>query len=272
MSDWLREAAEVLKCAGFESARKEAELLGAHVLGVSWGDLWTRLKEPIHADSLDALLERRRSGEPLAYITGSVVFAGVELACGPGALVPRPETETLVDTALELIADSQAPVVVDIGTGTGAIAIAIAMRHPEATVWATDDFVDAIRYAEVNARRHAPSVRVVRGDLYSALPDELRGSCDLIVSNPPYVPEGAEVAPDVRREPSQAVFAGPVGDEVLRRLARGANEWASPDGCVAFEIGDEGQAEAVADELRGFTAVEIRRDHSDRPRVVWSKR
>src|SRR5262249_14566314 len=116
LSDWIKRAATRVP-------RHEAERLAAHALGVGWSALWGRLDEPVDSDRLDALCERRANGEPLAYITGSVVFYGLEIACGPGVLVPRPETETLVDVALELIDGVREPSVFDVGTGTGAIAI-----------------------------------------------------------------------------------------------------------------------------------------------------
>ncbi len=271
LADWIRNAEALLDGARCASPRHEAERLAAHGLGVTWGELWTRLRDPVDREVLDVLLERRRSGEPLAYILGSVVFCGVELECGPGVLVPRPETETLVDVALELIASQRAPVVVDIGTGTGAIAIAIASARPDAFVWATELSEPARRYAERNIVRSGLNVALVSGDLFDALPANLRGRCDLVVSNPPYVPAGADVPPDVLAEPRGAVFAGPRGDEVLRRLARGAHQWVGPCGAFAFEIGADEQAEAVADELRGFGPVGVRTDHIDRPRVVWAR-
>jgi release factor glutamine methyltransferase len=275
LSDWLRIAEAALTRAGYQSARHDAERLAAVGLGIEWGELWARLHECIDlpmGSELDALVARRRLGEPLAYITGSVVFYGIELECGPGVLVPRPETETLVDVALELIADRKAPVVVDVGTGTGAIAIAIARQHPDAIVWATEMYSDALRYAERNVMRLGSPVKVVQGDLLRALPGGLHRRLDLIVSNPPYVSFGAAVGLDVRAEPRKAVFAGPVGDEVLRRLAAEASEWAAPYGAIALEIGTPEQAGSVRSELRDFGPVHVRRDHTDRPRVVWARR
>lgn len=272
LAAWLHAAEEVLHEAGCASSRYDAERLAAHGLGVTWGELWARMRDPIEPEQLDGLLDRRRSGEPLSYILGSAVFCGIELECGPGVLVPRPETETLVDVALELITGREAPVVVDIGTGTGAAAIAIARSRPDADVWATEASHHALPFAQSNVSRTEQHVKVVQGDLYDALPSSLRGRCDLVVSNPPYVPAGADVPPDVLAEPHVAVFAGPSGDEVLRRLARDAHEWVAPGGAVAFEIGSAEQIDAVAHELDGFGPPDVRSDHTGRPRVVWARR
>lgn len=271
LTEWLHAAEDVLHEAGCASPRHDAERLAARGLDVTWSELWARLREPIDPAPLDAVLDRRRLGEPLAYILGSSVFYGIELECGPGVLVPRPETETLVDVALELISDRDAPTVVDIGTGTGAVAIAIARSRPDARVWATEKYRDALRFAQINVRRTRARVNVVRGDLYDALPASLRGRCDLVASNPPYVPDGADVPSDVLAEPREAVFAGR-GDDVLRRLARDAHNWVAPGGAVACEIGSAEQIGAVAHELDGFGPPDVRSDHTGRSRVVWARR
>ncbi|HYZ92480.1 MAG TPA: HemK/PrmC family methyltransferase [Actinomycetota bacterium] len=270
LSGWLHDAEEVLRTAGCPSPRFDAERLAAHGLGLAWGDLWTRLRDELDPARLDGLLDRRRSGEPFGYIVGSVVFCGIEIECGPGVLVPRPETETLVDVALELIAERESPVVVDIGTGTGAVAIAIARARPDAEVWAADLSQDAVRYAERNVRGTNTRVRVVQGDLYDALPTELERRCDLVVSNPPYVPLGAEVGFDVGAEPHEAVYAGPVGDEMLKRLADGAARWVSRGGHIAYEIGSPSQGRYDLPE--DFGPWTTRFDHTGRPRVVWARR
>jgi release factor glutamine methyltransferase len=199
----------------------------------------------------------------MAYIVGSVVFWGREIACGPGALVPRPETETLVDVALELIADTNEPVVYDAGTGTGCIAVAVAGARPDAEVWASDVSADALAWAKRNASAHAVDIRLVHGDLIESMP---RRGIDLVVSNPPYVAEGAELPPDVLREPHEALFAGPRGDEVLRRLALGA----PADAAIAVEVGTPEQAQLMVSLLSPRGSTGVRRDHTDRPRVVWA--
>jgi release factor glutamine methyltransferase len=269
LSGWLRLAEESLRESRCPSPRFDAERLAAHALGVHWGEIWTRMREPIERNRLDDVLSRRVSGEPLAYIVGSALFCGIELECGPGVLVPRVETETLVDVALELIAEYEEPIVVDIGTGTGAVAIAIAKARPDAQVWATDKYWNALRFAERNDLRLHTGLNIAQGDLFDALPRTVRGRCGLVVSNPPYVAAGADVAYDVRSEPNEAVFAGPVGDEVIRRLAGAAADWVAPDGAMALEIGSGDQAGI---RWHGFGVPQVRFDNTRRPRVVWARR
>ena len=270
VAGWLSAAEALLRDAGCESPRHDAERLAAHGLRVTWSQLWSRMRDSIDPAPLDVLLERRRAGEPLGYILGSVVFYGIELECGPGVLVPRPETETLVDVALELIDGCEAPIVVDIGTGTGAVAIAIARSRPDARVWATEKYRNALHYAERNVLRTQSRVEILQGDLYDALPRSLEGRCDLVVSNPPYVPADAVVPADVLAEPREAVFAGPTGEEVLRRLADGAAAWVAPGGAIAYEIGSPDQGRyALTDD---FGLWNTRNDQTGRPRVVWARR
>jgi release factor glutamine methyltransferase len=276
LSSWLREAERNLSDAGIASPRHDAERLAARALDGPWGGIWTRLREPVDPElraELDSLLARRCSGEPLAYIDGSTVFCGIELDCGPGVLVPRPETETLVDVALELIAGRPGAILVDIGTGTGAIALAVAAARPDARVWATDASEDALRYAARNADRTGVAMSIVHGDLFDALPGSLHGHVDLVVSNPPYVPTATPLPPDVAAEPFIALRAGPRGDDVLRRIVSEAPAWLSPGGALALEVGTEVQAGEIADALRSaFPAVGIRDDHNGCPRVVWATR
>lgn len=264
---WVGGAAQRLGAAGVMTPRFDAERLAAHALGVSWSDLMVRLDQPLDLATLrtlDRVLERREAGEPLAYIEGVRGFYGLELRCGPGVLVPRPETETVVDVALELIGEVRAPVVVDIGTGTGAIALAIASTRPDAEIVATDISGEALAYARDNAKTLHLDVWFARGDLFEAVPDELRGGIDLVVSNPPYVRTGAELPPDVRAEPDIALIGGPDGADVLRRIVAGADGWLKPGGALVLEIGEQEQA-------RLLPGGEFRNDLTGRPRAVWNR-
>lgn len=270
----LRHARERLADGGTLAPRAEAERLVAHVFGTRWGELWTRLSDPLDQlsfDRLDRVLDRRLAGEPVAYIEGTAPFWGMEVACGRGVLVPRPETETLVEVALELIGAVDRPVVADVGTGTGAVALAIARERADAEVWATDLSDEALRWARRNASRWAPKVRLARGDLFAALPGRLRGRLDLVVSNPPYVPDGAELPLDVSSEPRVALRAGPVGDELLLRLCAGATPWLREGGALACEVGTPEQARTVEDAVRAFAETGVRHDLVGRPRVVWGR-
>jgi len=234
--------------------RHEAEALEAFVRGVSWSELWSRRDESFDEQLYDSLVARRVDGEPLAYIIGSTNFYGIDIACGRGVLVPRPETEILVDVALALIADVASPKVIDIGTGTGCIALAIAAHRPDATVFATESSDEALAWARRNLE--GSRVRLVRGDLFADCP-----RADLVVSNPPYVALDAELPPDVRREPAEALFGGRDGNAVLDRIVDGL----AGHGAVALEVGTPEQAAHVASRLPDATVHE---DLTGRPRVV----
>jgi release factor glutamine methyltransferase len=272
MGTWLRLATKKLADAGIATPRFDAERIAAHVLGVTWSELWSRtidrpLDRPLGADvqrTLNAAIARRAAGEPLAYIEGSRVFYGLELACGPGVLVPRPETETLVDVALELIDGITSPVVVDLGTGSGAIALAIASKRHDAEVIATDVSDEALVFARRNASTLGLDVWLASGDLFDAVPQEVKGRVDLLVSNPPYVPDGAGVPPDVNAEPPVAVFGGDIGNDILVRVVAGATEWLKEGGALAMEVGMLYQADVLP-------GAEVRNDHTDRPRVIWRR-
>jgi release factor glutamine methyltransferase len=265
LSEWIARAASRLHATRAASPRADAERLAAHALGVSWSELWTRMESEVDAQSLDAVLVRRLSGEPLAYIEGSVVFHGIEIACGPGVLAPRPETETLVDVALELIDGVESPIVCDIGTGSGAVAVAVAAGRPDARVIATDISKRAIVWAERNA--HGRGIELRHGDLFAAIPGGLRGRIDLVVSNPPYVPDGADLPDDVMAEPHEALFAGPSGTDVLRRLAAETPAWLAPNGALAAEVGTPEQAKWFCELVGGRIVA----DQTGRPRVVWMR-
>jgi release factor glutamine methyltransferase len=268
MRFWLNHACAVLGTAGIATPRFDAERIAAHVYGLSWSELQRGIidssLDQMRWQELNAALKRRASGEPLAYIEGSRVFHGLELECGPGVLVPRPETETAVDIALGLIDGVPAPIVADIGTGAGSIALAIASARPDAEVIATDISEEALAFARRNAKAHSLDVWFASGDLYDALPREVCGRLDLIVSNPPYVPDGAGVPADVKSEPSVAVFGGEIGNDLLERVVAGAGEWLRDGGALVMEIG----ALYQADVLPGAVVCN---DHTDRPRVIWRR-
>jgi release factor glutamine methyltransferase len=236
--------------------RHEAEQLAAFALGITRSEFWSRLDEPFDTTLFDEFVARRLAGEPLAYITGSTSFRGIEIACGPGVLVPRPETEILVDVALGMIREIEAPTVIDIGTGPGAIALAIVAERPDASLWATESSDVALAWAERNLR--GSSVRLVAGDLYAGCP-----RADLVVSNPPYIPTGAELPVDVMREPPEALFAGPDGNDVVDRIIDG-----HAGGLIALEIGTPEQAAHVTARLPDATVHE---DLTGRPRVVSAR-
>lgn len=226
-----------------------------------------RLRAVADSDAeLNALVERRLAGEPLQYLEGTAAFGPWDLHVDPRVLIPRPETELLWEIAAALV---DAPkVIVDLCTGSGALAIALAKSFPEARVLGTDLSADALDVAKENGDLHETSVEWCVGDLFAALPDDLRGRIDLLVSNPPYVAEHEyeSLPDDVRREPRMALVAGPTGLEVYERIAPEIGSWMSDRGRFALEIG-ETQGSAVLDLFDGFEP-EIRTDLTGRERFV----
>ena len=260
----LQRSASWLRDKGFESARLEAELLLAHLLGLDRVTLYTQADRPLDTGELERcreLLRRRAQGEPVAYLTGKREFYGLEFAVGPAVLVPRPETELLVDRAREL----RPARILDVGTGSGCIAVACAVRLPEAEVTATDLSAPALEIARENARRHgvAERVRFLEGDLFAPVAGE---RFDLVVSNPPYVADG-DAAAVARHEPGSALFAEPRGLDVIARLLAAAPEHLAPGGTLLLEIGED-QADEVRALATGFGAVSVRPDLAGRPRVL----
>jgi release factor glutamine methyltransferase len=224
-----------------------------------------RAIEPVAARVFMDFAARRRAREPVAYILGTKGFRSIELDVDPRVLIPRPETEHLVEAVLDLPRGSR---VCDVGTGSGAIALALKSERPDLDVVATDASAEALAVAEGNARRLGLDVSFHHGDLLAGVP----GPLDAIVSNPPYVEDGADLAPDiVRYEPALALRAGPAGLDVISRLLPSAGATAAHT--VALEIG-AGQARAVAELIRGagFPRVEAVEDLAGIERVLVGRR
>ena len=268
-ADLVRRSAAYLEAHGVESPRATAEALLMHYLGTDRAGLYAR------TDGLDTrtaklygrALCQRCSGTPLQYLTGEQRFMELSLSVVPGVFVPRPETERLVEVALESIAAIPAPLVVDVGTGTGAVALAIKSSRPEARVLATDVSEAAVTLAAQNSARHGLNVAVHKGDLLSPLPADLRGRLDLLVSNPPYVTrEEYETLPEeVRAEPYEALVGG---TQVHERLVELSPAWLVPGGWLVVEIGaDQGALVRALFETR-LDQVEVLPDLAGRDRVV----
>ena len=230
---------------------------------------------------LDAMVARVRTGEPLQYVLGRWAFRRVELMVDARVLIPRPETELLVERAMVAMADRPRPLtVVDLGTGSGAIGLSLATElwHDGLRVWLTDASADALDVARANTAgigRAGATVRTALGEWFGALPDEVRGTLDLVVSNPPYI---AVDDPDVEAivrdwEPAVALFAGAVGLDHVRVIVREAAQWLAPGGVLALEIGT-GQGDAVAALMRaaGLVDVVLTPDLAGHTRFVQSKR
>jgi release factor glutamine methyltransferase len=266
---------------GIGSPRLDAELLLSHVLGTDRIYLYTHYDQPLTAAEREALRElvrRRGRFEPVAYLRGSREFFGRSFKVTPAVLIPRPETEHVVEAALNWARERAlaAPTILDVGTGSGALALTLAAEFPEARVTAIDISPEALAVARDNAHALGVAERVtfLEGDLYAPLPAD--ATFDLIVSNPPYVASAiaATLQPDVRDfEPGLALFAGPEGMDVLRRLVAGVDGRLRRPGLFACELGEE-QGERVAAALREAlpaAAVEVLPDLAGLSRVAVAR-
>ncbi|HEV7884286.1 MAG TPA: peptide chain release factor N(5)-glutamine methyltransferase [Solirubrobacteraceae bacterium] len=266
----LDSAVIAIAAAGSDTPRLDAELLLAEALGVDRAALVIDPRREVAGPAVRAFQDavRRRSAgrEPVAYILGRRGFRHIELAVDPRVLVPRPETELLVEAGLELPAGAR---VVDVGTGSGAVALALKHERPDLEVLGTDVSVDALAVARANAERLGLDVELLHGDLLAGA-----DGVDAVLSNPPYVAERARaaLAPEiVRHEPPGALFAGADGLDVIRRLVPAAAT--SGARRLAIEVG-AGQAAAVAELMRaaGYERVGRRRDLAGIDRVVVGSR
>ena len=265
LAEVLRGATDYLARKGVGTPRLDAELLVGRALGLERIELYTQHDRPLTTVEREAVREvvrRRGRREPLAYVLGDWGFRRLVLATDRRALVPRPETEIVVERCLALLAGREAPRVLEVGVGSGAIALALADEHPGARVVATDLSTDALALARENAARLGLEVELVEGDLFAGL----EGPFDLVVSNPPYVGEEElpSLEPEVRDwEPRAAV----VDRGQTRRIAEAARE--QLDGALVLEV-HETRADEVARLLAelGYAQVEVTEDLAGRPRVV----
>ncbi|MDR2996491.1 MAG: peptide chain release factor N(5)-glutamine methyltransferase [Microbacterium sp.] len=258
LSALLRAVAQQLADAGVPDPQVDAELLAGHVLGQSRGGVQAAA---LRGDSvaeqdaaeLVALTERRAAREPLQHLTGTAPFRQLELAVGPGVFVPRPETELVVQFAIDALlgVPEPEPIGIDLGTGSGAIAMAMATEVPQARIFAVELSDAAFTWAARNTA-DAANLTLVQGDLATAF-EELRGTVSVVISNPPYVPDDAIPRdPEVRLfDPAQALYGGPDGLDVVRVISRRALELLRPGGVLVLEHG-ELQGEAI----RGILAAD----------------
>jgi release factor glutamine methyltransferase len=263
-------ASEYLARHGVDASRPTAEILLMRVLETDRAGLYRRREglNSTEARLFGRLLCRRCAGDPLQYVVGQQQFMDLVLETKPGVFVPRPETERLVEAALDVLTEGPAePTVVDVGTGTGPIALAIKQFAPGARVLATDISADAVELARTNADRLGLDVEVLHGELLDPIPSDLRGRVDMLVSNPPYVTadEYDSLPTEVRAEPYEALVGG---IEFHRRLVDAAVEWLVPGGWLITEIGAN-----QGDEVKGLfaerlTEVEVLKDLAGRDRVV----
>jgi release factor glutamine methyltransferase len=265
----LRRAARYLEAHGVESPERSAEFLLMHVLGTTRAGLYARANDlsAAEARAFGRALCQRCSGVPLQHLTGEQRFMDLALRVRPGVFIPRPETEVLVEAALDVLGAVPSPVVVDVGTGTGAIALAISRTRPEARVTATDVSPEAVALARENAERLGLSVDVVEGDLMESVPADLKGAVDLVVSNPPYVTieEYESLPEEVKADPRDALVGGV---ELHGRLVEECVGWLRVGGWLVVEIGaDQGREVRALFEDR-LAEVAVLPDLAGRDRVV----
>ena len=268
---------------GDEHPRRSAEWLLSAATGLSRVELYAFHDRPLSDSERTTLREsvrRRAAGEPLQYVTGEVAFRHLVLKVRPGVLIPRPETEVLVDTVLpevrRVLAQRAEVLVADLCTGSGCIALSIASECPGAAVFAADVSPLAVEVAAENASRLglAETVTTLSGDLFSALPAGSLGTLDVVVSNPPYIPSGdvpelpAEIA---GFEPHLALDGGHDGLDVYRRILAGAREWLRPGGLLAVELDERMVRKAAAEAVEWYEDVRVVSDLAGRDRIVSAR-
>jgi release factor glutamine methyltransferase len=270
----IESATTLLADAGIDSARYEAEELAAHLTGTERGRLpLIDSPDDTFFDRYHAAIAARSRRVPLQHITGTAAFGPLRLLVGPGVFIPRPETEAILEwaTAQHL---PEAPVIVDLCTGSGALAIALAQHWPEARLLGIDDSDAALEYARKNSA--GTKVELLHADVTKpGLLTDLDGQVDLVVANPPYVPDGAPVEPEVSHyDPSHAVFGGADGMTVINAIVRLAGRWLRPGGFFAVEH-DDTTSSLTCELISGtelFDDVVARTDLTGRPRFVTARR
>ena len=279
--EWTR---GYLEKKGDDKARLAAEWLLSNATGLTRMELYLDIDRPLTPAELALMhagIERRATGEPLQYVTGEMPFRHIILRCERGVLIPRPETEVLVDAALEGVdAVGEGARVLDLCTGTGCIALSIAKERPETVVVATDLAPEAVALAERNSRALGLEgwVDVLQCDLASGVVPEFAGTFDVLVSNPPYIPTDVlsrDVPSEVRDfEPALALDGGADGLDVFRRILEVAPEMLTPTGMLCVELFEESLDEAaeLARAQGGWASVEVREDYTHRPRILVATR
>jgi release factor glutamine methyltransferase len=276
------EAVARLRAAGSDAPESDARRIVEEASGAEGVDLALVLSDPASARGVarfDDMVRRRADGEPLQYVLGRWGFRHLDLMVDRRVLIPRPETESVVEVALrelDLLGGRQrATTVVDLGTGSGAIALAIATERVRTAVWATDTSDDALAVARANLSgigRAGARVRMAHGSWFAALPPELRGRLDLVVSNPPYVPDDAVLPPDVAEwEPAGALRSGPDGTDDLVRLIGSAPDWLDAHGTLVLELSPEQGDAMAARAANAFDEVLLESDLTGRTRALVAR-
>jgi release factor glutamine methyltransferase len=269
----ILQAARARLAGTSQNPRRDAEVLLAHVLGWDQAALLTHPERPLSpaaVDRFESLLRRRLASEPIQHLTGAQEFFGLLLEVSPDVLIPRPETEHLVEAVLERFGREANARIVDVGTGSGAIAVALAHALPRSQVTAVDFSSAALEVARRNAQRHGvmERVRLLHSDLLAAIDS---ADFDAVVSNPPYIADGELLEPQVSNfEPHSALYAGPTGLEIYERLIPQARRVLKPQGWLVLEIG-YGQQPALEALLGGWRAITFVPDLQGIPRVVLAQ-
>lgn len=277
----IAEAERMLAAAGVASPRVDAEILAAHVVGVERGRLMLQpLVDPPVIEAIRRLVVRRAAREPLQHLLGTAVLGPVTVAVGPGVFTPRPETELLLEWGLLAISEVARPLVVDLCSGTGALALAVAVSRPDAVVHAVEADQGALSWARRNISDHigggGTPVTLHAADVrWKDLLAELESHVDLVLCNPPYVPDGTRLPPEVTDyDPPGAVFGGPDGLEIIRAVIAASAGLLRYGGHLAIEH-DDTHGEVVPALLRRrkvLTDVEKHRDLAGRPRFATARR
>jgi release factor glutamine methyltransferase len=279
--DLVDDATMRLRSAGCGNAGQEGRWLVEHVGRFSAAGLQVELDRPVPPTAralLRQLVERRAAGQPLQYVLGRWSFRSLDLAVDRRVLIPRPETELLVDAALAECDSLRARTAVDLGTGSGAIALSLLVERPELDVWATDVSTEALAVAATNLaelREVSERGHLAQGAWFAALPEHLRGKIDVVVSNPPYVAEGeaVDLPAEVRDwEPREALVAGPEGLDALATIVAEAPGWLARPGALLCEMAPH-QARAVTTMATraGFTSVSVWPDLAGRDRILQAR-
>lgn len=275
----LREAEEKLRRAGVQNARLNAEWIICEVLHCSKASLYADLDVPMSGDQLGAfeeMVRRRQEGEPLQYVIGYTEFFDLRISVGPAVLIPRPETEQVVEQALTLLEGTASPRVLDVGTGSGCIALAIKSHRRDAVVWGCDVSASALDVAAANAAANELEVELLELDaLSSEFPLEAPQELDLVVSNPPYIAraEASGLQREVRdHEPHLALFAGDDPLVFYRKLVDDAQSLLIAAGWLVLETHAEyGSAAEEIVRVAGYREVSLVRDYAGRPRILIAR-
>ena len=264
LDSWLEAASERLRLSGVSAAKLEARVIAGHVLGVDRSFVLTHPDHQLNPAELDALVSRRESGEPLAYILGYREFFGRNFEVNPSVLIPRQDTECLIEAVLALPQDRNT--LLDVGTGSGCIAVTLGLERPNWNITATDVSPGALQVAQHNAQKLGASVRFLKSNMFQALG---AAKFDMIVSNPPYIDRIFPLDAEVKDfEPSIALFGGADGLDFYRKFAAETKQYLSATGCLALEIGfDQGRSVPNILSKHGWTA-EVLKDLSGSDRVV----